>query len=137
MDQEDIRHKDEKLFVLILTCLREPNFYRKLQLAYLLTFNISTELALKYKVEDFQKDLKELLLNEPFIRGINKRQSIIVEDGNVYFGEEHLDCPYNYEPELETTILNVEINLVEFLAQIINELDLPTNLDLNHLRDAL
>ena len=130
MAEEEEHRKDEKLFVLILHCLKEPNFYRKLQLAYLLTFNINPELATKYEVGDFQKDIKELLLNEPFIRGVNKRQSIIVEDGNIYFGEEHLDCPYNYDVELESTILNVENNLIEFLAQIVNELDIPINFDL-------
>jgi hypothetical protein len=133
LENEDLRHKDEKLFILILNCVKEPNFYRKLQLAYLLTFNISPDLALKYDAEQFQKDIKELLLDEPFVRGINRRQSIILEDGNVYFGEEHLACPYNYELELETTILNVEVNLTEFLAQITNALDIPINLDLGSI----
>lgn len=129
----EAQRKDEKLFVLILTCLKEPNLYRKLQLAYLLTYNIRSEIAAKFEVVQFQKDMKDLLVNEPFVRAIHKRQAVIVEDGNVYFGEEHLACPYNYDTELETTILAIELNLTEFLAQIVNELDLPSDIDIGSL----
>jgi hypothetical protein len=129
----DEMHKDEKLFVLILSCLKEPNLYRKLQLAYLLSFNIRSEIAEKFEVDKFRTDMKELLTNEPFVRAINHRQSIILEDGNIYFGQEHLDCPYNYDTELEAMILSIELNLTEFLAEIVNELDLPSNLDLGSI----
>jgi hypothetical protein len=129
----DAMRKDEKLFVLILTCLKEPNLYRKLQLAYLLTFNIRSEIAEKFEVGKFQADMKDLLVNEPFVRAIHKRQAVILEDGNIYFGEEHLACPYNYETELEETILAIELNLTEFLAQIVNELDLPSNIDIGSI----
>jgi hypothetical protein len=130
---QDAQRKDEKLFILILSALKEPNLYRKLQLAYLLTFNIRSEIAEKFEVGKFQSDMKDLLVNEPFVRAINHRQSIIVEDGNIYFGEEHLACPYNYDTELESTILAIELNLTEFLAQVTNELDLPSDIDIGSI----
>ena len=129
----DVLRKDEKLFILIINCLKEPNFYRKLHLAYLMSFNIPPELGKRYKLDEFQTNLKNLLLDENFVRSINFRESIIGEDGNVYFGQEHLDCPFNYEPEIEKAVLQIDLNITEFLGCIVNELDLPKKFSMDEV----
>lgn len=130
---EDVRRKDEKLFLLIIKTISEQNMYQKLELAYLLTFNIRQELALRYEVEEFRNGLREILKNDVFIRQIHHRQSIINEDGTIYFGEEHLDCPYNYNEEVEKSIIDLRLNITEFLATILGDLDLPVGLSFDSL----
>ena len=125
MGNETNQRKDEKLFILIISCLREPNFYRKLHLAYLLTFNIDDELGKKYDLEKFQKNIHDLLVDTNFLRAVHHRESIIMEDGHIYFGQEHIGCDYNYEPELEQAITGIDVNITEFLAAIVKELDIP------------
>ena len=83
MGNETNQRKDEKLFILIISCLREPNFYRKLHLAYLLTFNIDDELGKKYDLEKFQKNIHDLLVDTNFLRAVHHRESIIMEDGHI------------------------------------------------------
>jgi hypothetical protein len=130
-----VMRKDEKLFVLIMSAIKEPNFYKKLHLTYLLTFNITSDLAIKYNLKEFQDSIRELLLDQEFIRALLFRESMLVEDANIYFGMEHIDCPYNYNPELDKMIGEVDLNITEFLAGIVSELDIKQNVNLDEVHN--
>lgn len=127
------QRKDEKLFVLILKCLDEKDTYKKIHFAYFLTFSINEEIIDNKVLKKFQKLLKETLLDEQLIRELRKRESIIQEDGNVYFGREYLESPYNYDKELEEHILAIDFSITEFLASVMNEIDIPKGFKLDEI----
>jgi hypothetical protein len=134
-DNADQR-RDEKVFVLIITTLREPNFYNKLNMALALTKSLRASIAKKYNVTAFQNGIRKILKDQNFVRALLSRESIIAEDAIIYYGSEHRDCDYNYDTELEKVIVPLNLNITEFLGSIINELDVSRGLTLDSIPGA-
>ena len=123
--------EDEGKSTTLLMVMRFLEFRRidiRMEIAYILSYAVSTEIQRKVNAVKLRKLCLTHLKDEVFMRRLRKRLSITEIEGieSAKYWDKIIDKfedTYNYDKEMEIEILEINMELLQFLGSLIKELD--------------